>query len=52
MLGERARLAPGPKGRYIEREIAAVIGGFLFRPAPRRRSGKLVEVPNLASFLG
>jgi signal transduction histidine kinase len=45
-LFPRARLARNGPGRYIQRQIAAMLGGFLFRRCPSGAPAKMVEVPN------
>jgi hypothetical protein len=46
------RLARNRQRRYIQRQIAAVLGGFRFPVVPQRCPGKMVEVPNLLYCLG
>ena len=48
----KGRLARNGHGGYIQRQIAAMNGGFLFRSVPNRCHGKMVEVPNPLKRLG
>jgi hypothetical protein len=50
--GWLSALAPPPAGRYMQRQIAAEMGGFLFRRYPQRGPGKMVEVSNLLKRRG